>query len=79
MQHVRREGDHHIVEGQIFFASAEAFVEAFDPIDHDAPVTIDLSRGKLWNITVMAAVEKVRDRFLPHNLLVTIRGLERPV
>jgi len=75
MQHVRREGNHYFVEGQIFFASAEAFVEAFDPIHHDGPVTIDLSRATLWDITAIAAVEKVRDRFLRHDLPVTLRGL----
>ena len=76
MQQVRREGDHYVVEGQIFFASAEAFIEAFDPIDHDGPVTIDLSRATLWDITALAAVDKVRDRFLRHNLPVTVKGLE---
>lgn len=79
MQQVRREGDRYVVEGQIFFASAEAFIEAFDPIDHDGPVTIDLSRARLWDITALAAVDKVRDRFLRHDLPVTIHGLERPV
>ena len=78
MQQVRREGDRYVVEGQIFFASAEAFIEAFDPIDHDGPVTIDLSRARLWDITALAAVDKVRDRFLRHDLPVTIYGLERP-
>lgn len=74
LQQVRREGDHYIVEGQIFFASADAFVEAFDPSDHDGPVTIDLSRAKFWDITAMAALEKVRDRFRRHNLPVTVTG-----
>lgn len=78
LQQVRREGDIYTVEGQIFFASAEAFIEAFDPIDHDGPVTIDLTQAKLWDITALAAVEKVRDRFQRHNLAVTIYGLERP-
>lgn len=78
MQHVHRDGDRYQVEGQLFFASAEAFVEAFDPIDHDGPVTIDLSAAKLWDITAMAAVEKVRERFLRHGLEVTIIGLTAP-
>ena len=52
------------------------FIEAFDPIDHDGPVTIDLSRATLWDITALAAVDKVRDRFLRHNLPVTVKGLE---
>lgn len=78
LQQVHRAGDTYTVEGQIFFASAEAFIEAFDPIDHDGPVTIDLTRAKLWDITALAAVEKVRDRFRRHDLEVTINGLERP-
>jgi SulP family sulfate permease len=78
MQHVRRDGDHYFVDGQIFFASADAFIDAFDPINHDGPVTIDLSRAKLWDITAMAAVEKVRDRFAGHGLAVTVKGLHPP-
>ena len=74
LQHVRREGDLYIVEGQIFFASADAFIDAFDPGDHEGPVTIDLTGAKLWDITAMAAVEKVRDRFQRHNLAVTVKG-----
>lgn len=76
MQRVIRKGDDYQVEGQIFFASADAFIEAFDPMDHDGPVTIDLSRAKLWDITAIAAVQKVEDRFARHNLPVTIIGLE---
>ncbi|WP_151719658.1 SulP family inorganic anion transporter [Gemmobacter serpentinus] len=79
MQHVRREGDHYTVEGQIFFASAEAFVEAFDPTDHDGPVTIDLSQAKLWDITALAALDKVRDRFARHDLALTVIGQTAPV
>lgn len=75
MQHVRREGDRYIVEGQVFFASAEAFIEAFDPTDHDGSVSIDLSQAKLWDVTALAAVEKVRGRFLRHGIAVTITGL----
>ncbi len=75
MQHVRREGDLYIVEGQVFFASAEAFIDAFDPTDHDGPVTIDLTRAKLWDITSVAAVDKVRDRFAQNGLTVDLRGM----
>ncbi|GLS86012.1 sodium-independent anion transporter [Cypionkella aquatica] len=74
MQQVRRDGDLYVVEGQIFFASADAFIEAFDPIDHDGPVTIDLTRAQLWDITALAAVDKVRERFARHGLAVEIIG-----
>lgn len=79
MQHVRREGDLYIVEGQVFFASAEAFIDAFDPTLHDDPVTIDLSGARLWDITALAALEKVRERFTRHGLDVTVEGLRWPV
>lgn len=78
MQHVTRDGDHYRVEGQLFFASADAFVDAFDPLDHDGPVTIDLSGANIWDITAFAAVDKVKDRFTRHGLAVTVTGL-RPV
>ncbi len=78
MQHVRREGDTYTVEGQLFFASADAFIAAFDPIDHDGPVTIDLSAAQLWDITALAAVEKVKDRFARHGLPVIVVDLSAP-
>lgn len=74
LQQVRRDGDLYVVEGQIFFASADAFIDAFDPSNHDGPVTIDLSRAKLWDITALAALEKVRERFQRHKLEVTVKG-----
>lgn len=78
MQQVRRDGDTYTVEGQIFFASAEAFIEAFDPTEHEGPVTIDLTGARLWDITALAALDKVRDRFRRHNLQVTVNGLRPP-
>lgn len=74
MQHVTRQGDTYTVEGQVFFASAGAFIDAFDPLEHDGPVSIDLTRANLWDITAMDAVEKVRDRFERHGLRVMIIG-----
>ena len=75
LQHVRREGDHYRVEGQVFFASADAFIEAFDPTEHQGAVTIDLSRAKLWDITAFEALQKVKDRFARHGLKVEVTGL----
>lgn len=74
MQHVTRDGDTYTVEGQVFFASAGAFIDAFDPLEHDGPVSIDLSRANIWDITALDAVEKVRDRFARHGLEVTVIG-----
>ncbi len=58
----------HVVEGQIVLASADTFIDACDPGDH-RPVP----REALWDITAMAALEKVRDRFQRHDLAVTVK------
>ena len=76
MQSVTRTGDHYRVSGQIFFASADAFIDAFDPSEHLGAVTIDLSAARLWDITALAALEKVTERFRRHGLEVTVLGLE---
>ncbi|WP_394207778.1 SulP family inorganic anion transporter [Paracoccus litorisediminis] len=76
LQSVTREGDSYTVVGQLFFASADAFIDAFDPLEHDGPVSIDLTRAKVWDITAFAAIDKVKDRFARHALPVTIIGLQ---
>ncbi|MCJ8139253.1 SulP family inorganic anion transporter [Falsirhodobacter halotolerans] len=75
MQRITRDGDTYFVEGQVFFASADAFVEAFDPLAHDGPVTIDLSGANIWDITAAQAVAKVQDRFARHDLPVHVVGM----
>ncbi len=47
------------VSGQIFFASADLFVDRFDFRDPVRHVHIDLSNAHLWDITAVAALEKV--------------------
>ncbi|OWJ79431.1 SulP family inorganic anion transporter [Haematobacter genomosp. 1] len=79
MQSVRRNGDVYTVAGQVFFASADAFTEAFDPIDHDGPVVIDLTNATLWDISALSALDKVKARFAQHGLDVTIRGLDTAI
>ena len=66
------------VRGQIFFASADAFIEAFDVgAATEAPVTIDVSHAHFWDITAVAALEKVVSRFRAHNVEVTVEGLNQ--
>jgi len=47
------------VAGQVFFSSADKFVAAFDFQDVPSKVTIDLSRAHFWDITAVAALDKV--------------------
>ena len=64
------------VTGQVFFASADAFIEAFDvrSAEH-LRVTIDVSRAHFWDITAVAALDKVVQRLRHHGCEVEVAGL----
>lgn len=66
------------VSGQIFFASADAFIEAFDTADETVKtVTIDVSEAHFWDITSVAALERVVQRFKAHGIAVQVDGLNQ--
>jgi SulP family sulfate permease len=63
------------VVGQVFFASAERFVDAFD-FDEVVPrVVIDVSRAHFWDITAVSALDKVVLKFRRQGAEVEVRGL----
>ncbi len=68
---VRRYG----VVGQVFFASAEAFIGAFDFKEVVAKVHIDLSRAHFWDITAVHALDKVVLKFKREGAEVEVSGL----
>ena len=47
------------VVGQVFFSSADKFIAAFDFREAVDKVIIDLSRAHFWDITAVAALDKV--------------------
>ncbi|ELX8404162.1 SulP family inorganic anion transporter, partial [Pseudomonas aeruginosa] len=51
------------VTGQVFFSSADKFVAAFDFKEALNKVTIDLNRAHFWDITAVAALDKVVIKF----------------
>lgn len=51
------------VQGQIFFASAENFIAAFDFSDTSKKVVIDVGSAHLWDITAVGALDKVVIKF----------------
>ena len=66
------------VTGQIFFASAEAFIDAFDPgAAAGTAVVIDLSRAQFWDVTAVAALDKVVARFRAGGAVVEVVGLNQ--
>ncbi len=63
------------VTGQVFFASAERFVAAFDYNEVIDKVRIDVSRAHFWDITAISALDKVVMRFRREATEIEIVGL----
>jgi len=65
----------YIVEGQVFFASADDFVAAFNFRDVLEHVTIDVSRAHIWDISGVAALDAVVLKFRREGAQVAVVGL----
>lgn len=63
------------VSGQIFFASADMFIDQFDLRDEAAAVVIDLTAAHFWDITAVGALETVVTKLRRHGIAVTLLGL----
>jgi SulP family sulfate permease len=63
------------VDGQVFFASVENFVAAFDFKESVARVVIDVSQAHIWDISSVAALDTVVLKFRRRGADVTIVGL----
>ena len=63
------------VTGQVFFASAERFVNAFDYREVIEKVRIDVSRAHFWDITAVSALDKVVIKFRREATAVEVIGL----
>ena len=66
------------VTGQVFFASADAFIEAFDLGAHDeTSVRIDVSQAHFWDVTAVAALDKVVGRYRANDIPVEVAGMNQ--
>ncbi|KPF47248.1 SulP family inorganic anion transporter [Rhizobium sp. AAP43] len=66
------------VSGQIFFASADLFIDAFDYQDAVGKhAVIDLTHAHFWDITAVAALDRVLQRFKAHGVPVDVLGLNK--
>ena len=63
------------VLGQVFFASADRFVNAFDYKEVIENVRIDVSRAHFWDITAVSALDKVVLKFRREATDVKVIGL----
>ena len=53
----------YVVEGQLFFASAEDFLAAFDFAEPVERIRLDLTHAHIWDVTGVNAVDKVVLKF----------------
>lgn len=80
MVHVKAE-DHedgsrlYRVDGQIFFASADAFIAAFDFDDEVKAITIDVTQAHFWDITAVGALDKIVLKFRAKGAEVDVKGM----
>ncbi|MEX0404738.1 SulP family inorganic anion transporter [Aquibium sp. LZ166] len=65
----------YVVEGQVFFASSEAFLAAFDFKEAVERVTIDVSRAHIWDLTGVGAIDTVVLKFRREGTEVELAGL----
>jgi len=65
------------VYGQVFFASADSFVAAFDFKEAVEKVTIDLTSAHFWDISAVSALDKVVFKFRREGAVVSLVGLNK--
>ncbi|MGJ3263079.1 MAG: STAS domain-containing protein, partial [Salinarimonas sp.] len=65
----------YVVEGQLFFASADTFAASFDFKEALDRVVIDVSRAHIWDISSVSALDTVVLKFRREGAAVEIVGL----
>ncbi len=65
------------VTGNLFFASADVFAAAFEHHGHPTRVEIDMSDAHLWDLTGVAAVDKVVFRYRRQGAEVEVIGMNK--
>ena len=65
------------VTGNLFFASADFFVAAFEHHGHPTRVEIDMTDAHLWDLTGVAAVDKVVFRYRRQGAEVDVIGMNQ--
>ncbi|HST40860.1 MAG TPA: SulP family inorganic anion transporter [Conexibacter sp.] len=65
------------VSGELFFASDQELIEAFDYAADPPDVVIDLSRAHLWDASAVAALDAIATHYARHRIEPRIEGLNR--
>ena len=65
------------VTGQVFFASSHDFFNQFDFLEPIEQVVIDLQHAHFWDVTAVAALDKVVFKWRKQGVLVDVIGLNQ--
>jgi SulP family sulfate permease len=65
----------YVVHGQVFFASADAFLDALDFKEVVERVVIDVSHAHFWDVSAIAALDKAVLKFRRDGAAVEVLGL----
>ncbi|ENW07094.1 SulP family inorganic anion transporter [Acinetobacter beijerinckii] len=63
------------LKGQIFFSSSEKFMQGFNFQESVSEVIIDLTHSHIWDVTSVAMLDSVVNKFQRNGINVTVRGL----
>lgn len=64
------------VQGQLFFASADLFAASFEHHGHPVRVEIDMTGALMWDLTGVAALDKVVFRYRRQGAEVLVSGMD---
>ncbi|MBT2669083.1 SulP family inorganic anion transporter [Bacillus sp. ISL-4] len=64
------------IEGQLFFASVEGFVDSFDFTVENSNIIIDFSNSHIWDDSAVGAIDKVVIKYRESGNRISIKGLD---
>lgn len=69
--------DIYIVEGQLFFASTDSFIDYFkNTAFNSSTITIDFSNSRIWDDSGVGALFKVKDLLQDKGVVIKVTGLD---
>lgn len=74
-EHIENERIVFMVEGQLFFASVDNFLDAFDYTVNNKEIVIDFSNAHIWDESAVGAIDKAILKYNSNHNVVSIRGL----
>ena len=67
------------MRGQVFFSSSEKFMQGFDFKEDVKDVIIDLTHSHIWDVTSVAMLDSVVNKFQKNGENATVRSLNEAI